>query len=206
MRYTGPRNRLARREGIDLGLKSVGSKAQSNLLRKLSIIPGQHGHSRMSKPSDYGIQLREKQKLKRIYGMTEKQMKIFFLASSKKVGNTAEHLINILEKRLDNAVFKLGFAPTRAAARQLVAHGHILINDKKTTIPSYIVSQGDEISFRRKKSIKIPYIAQILEKKDFIVSPWMIRQGPVGKVVSDPDLTHFQEDVNLQSVVEFYSR
>jgi|SRR3989344_913590 len=206
MRYTGPRNRLSRREGIDLGLKTVGSKAQSNLLRKIGIIPGQHGKSRIKKSSDYGVQLREKQKLKRMYGITESQMKIYFKKANKKVGNTAEHLINTLERRLDNVVFKLGFAPTRASARQLVGHGHILVSSKKVTIPSYLISQNDMITFKKEKTTKIDYIAPLLEKKDFVVVSWLTRQGTTGKVVGNPELTHFQEEVNLQSVVEFYSR
>lgn len=206
MRYTGPRNRLARREGIDLGLKTVGSKAQSNLMRKIGIIPGQHGKSRIAKKSDYGVQLREKQKLKRMYGITESQMKIYFGHASKKVGNTAEHLINYLERRLDNVIYKLGFAPTRASARQLVTHGHVNVSSKKVSIPSYIVDVEDEISFKIDKTLKIPYIASIVSKKDFIVTPWLKREGAVGKVVNIPDLTHFSEEINLQSVVEFYSR
>lgn len=206
MRYTGPRNRLSRREGIDLGLKTVGSKAQSSLLRKIAIIPGQHGKARLAKRSDYGVQLREKQKLKRMYGISESQMKIYFNNASKKVGNTAEHLVDYLESRLDNIIFKLGFAPTRASARQLVTHGHIMVNDKKVTIPSYIVSEQDVVSFRKDKTAKIPYVANLLEKKDFVIASWLTRKGPVGKVIARPDQSHFKDEFNLQSVVEFYSR
>ncbi len=206
MRYTGPRNRLSRREGIDLGLKSSGSKAQSNLLKKLNIIPGQHGKARIAKLSDYGVQLREKQKLKRMYGITEKQMKLYFQKASKKVGNTAEHMINTLERRLDNVVFKLGFAPTRASARQFVNHGHILVSGKKVSIPSYITSIDDEITFRKEKTTKIAYVAPLLVKKDLIIAPWLRREGQSGKIAQNPDLTHFMEEINLQSVVEFYSR
>lgn len=206
MRYTGPRNRLARREGMDLGLKTVGSKAQASLIRKIGIIPGQHGKSRVQKQSDYGVQLREKQKLKRMYGITESQMQIYFGRASKKVGNTAEHLINFLERRLDNVIYKLGFAPTRASARQLVAHGHVKVSGKKVTIPSYIVDISDEISFRKDKTIQIPYIASMIAKKDFVILSWLKREGASGKVVNMPELAHFSEDINLQSVVEFYSR
>lgn len=205
MRYIGPRNKLARREGIDLGLKTTGSKSQSNLLRRLNIPPGQHGASRRRKTTDYGLQLREKQKLKRLYGITERQMKNYFKKASKTLGNTAELLIRHIEHRLDNVVFKLGLAPTRASARQLVTHGHVRVNNKKATIPSIEVKIGDVISLKE-ESIKIPYIMQAVEKKDFIVSPWLARQGAIGKVVNLSGQEYFTDDINLQLVVEFYSR
>lgn len=206
MRYTGPKNRLARREGIDLGLKTPGTKSYSSLTRKLKIIPGQHGGSRKKKRTDYGVQLREKQKLKRMYGITEKQMKRYFEKASKTSGNTADILIQILERRLDNVIYKLGLAPTKSSARQLVAHGHIKINNQKVTIPSYLIGAGDVISFYKEKSIKIPYISQLLEKKDIIIPEWLMREGPVGKIIRIPKKEDLKEDVNLQLVVEFYSR
>jgi len=205
MRYTGPKNRLARREGVDLSLKTVGSKSHSNLLRRLNIVPGQHGASRRRKLTDYGIQLREKQKLKRIYGLTEKQMKNYFKKASKTLGNTSEILIQHIERRLDNVAYKLGFAPTRAAARQLVSHGHVLVNQKKVTIPSFEVRLGDVVNLDE-KATKIPYITQILEKKDFILAPWLEKQGTNGKMIHLSGQEYFKDDVNLQLVVEFYSR
>ncbi len=205
MRYTGPKNRLARREGVDLSLKTVGSKSHSNLLRRLNIVPGQHGASRRRKLTDYGIQLREKQKLKRIYGLTEKQMKNYFKKASKTLGNTSEILIQHIERRLDNVAYKLGFAPTRAAARQLVSHGHVLVNQKKVTIPSFEVRLGDVVNLDE-KATKIPYITQILEKKDFILAPWLEKQGTIGKMIHLSGQEYFKDDVNLQLVVEFYSR
>lgn len=207
MRYTGPKNRLARREAFDLGLKTPGGKSYSNLLRRLNIVPGQRQQSGLSKKrlTEYGSQLREKQKLKRIYGITEKQMKNYFHKASKTVGNTADNLIQLLERRLDNIVYRLGFAPTRSSARQLVAHGHLLVNNKKVNIPSYLVNVNDIISFRKEKSMKIPYIAQMLEKKDFILPSWLKREGPVGKLIGLPKKEDLKEMVNLQSVIEFYS-
>lgn len=206
MRYTGPKNRLARREGIDLGLKTPGTKSYTLLTRRLNIIPGQHGVSRRRKLTDYGIQLREKQRLKRMYGVTEKQMKNYFKKAAKMLGNTAEFLIQMLERRLDNVVYKLSLAPTRSSARQLITHGHIKVNDKKVNIPSYLVKAGDLIAFNKQKSLKIPYVSQLLEKKDVIVPRWLMREGPVGKVIKIPKREDLKEDINLQLVVEFYSR
>lgn len=206
MRYTGPKNRLARREGIDLGLKTPGTKSHAALLKRLNIIPGQHGARRRRKQTDYGLQLREKQKLKRLYSISEKQMKNYFKKASQTVGNTAEFLSQQLERRLDSVVFRLGFAPTRASARQLIAHGHIAINEKKVTIPSYLVGVNDLIGFVNERSLKIPYIGEMVVKKDFIVSPWLERKGPLGKVAREPRQEDVKDDINLQSVVEFYSR
>ncbi len=121
MRYTGPRNKIARREGVDLGLKTPGSKSHARLLKKLNILPGQHGIKGRKKLSERGRQLREKQKLRFMFGITEKQLKKYFLQASEKKGNTAIFLSRFLELRLDNIVYRLGFAPTRPCARQLVS-------------------------------------------------------------------------------------
>lgn len=206
MRYTGSKNKLARREGIDLSLKTPGSKAQSSLLRRLNITPGQHGASRKRKITDYGAQLREKQKLKRVYGISETQMKNYFAKANKTEGNTGELLIQALERRLDNSVYRLKFAPTRASARQLVNHGHVTVNGKKVSIASYQIVKGDVIEFRRGKTAKIPYIQEILEKKDNAPSDWLSKKGTVGKVAQYPTLNDFSEEIELQSVIEFYSR
>lgn len=206
MRHTGSKNKLARREGIDLGLKTPGSKAQASLLRRLNITPGQHGASRKRKVTDYGSQLREKQKLKRIYGVSETQMHNYYKKANKMEGNTAEILIQLLERRLDNAVYKLKLAPTRASARQLVNHGHVTVNKKKVSIASYQIGIGDTIAFRTEKTVKIPAIAEITAKKDDAPVAWMKRKGETGKVESIPPLSEFAEDVVLQSVIEFYSR
>src|SRR3989338_11337219 len=173
MRYTGPKNRLSRKEGIDLGLKTIGSKSHANLLKRIKIIPGQHGSSRFKKLTEYGYQLRENQKLKRMYGLTAKQMKNYFDKSARKKGNTSEYLLLAIETRLDNVVFKLGFSPTRASARQLINHGHINVNKKKITIPSYAVKVGDNISFIKEKTVNIPYSAAYLDRKDTIVPVWL---------------------------------
>lgn len=206
MRYTGPKNRLARREGADLGLKTAGSKSQSNLLKRLNLVPGQHGHSRRRKTTDYGIQLREKQKLKRIYGITERQIKRYFDKASGKLGNTAEFLVSYLESRLDNTIYKSGFTPTRFSARQLVNHGHMLVNNRKVAIPSYQLKVGDVINFKKDKTTKIAYVQESLAKKDIIIPLWIQREGALVKIKSQPKREDFKENVNLQLVVEFYSR
>lgn len=206
MRYTGPKNKIARRENMDLGLKTLGSKSHANLMKKIMVIPGQHGASRRSKPTDYGIQLREKQKVKRIYGLNERQMKNNFGKASKLKGNTAELFISILERRLDNVVYRLGFAPTRGAARQMVTHGHIAVNGKKLDISSYSTKKDDVISFLKDKSVNIPYIASHLENADVILPAWVEKKKNVGKVISLPTRDDVSSEINLQLVVEFYSR
>src|SRR3989338_7083548 len=129
MRYTGPRNRIARREGIDLGFKTLGSKTHERLLKKLSVPPGQHGTRRRRKLSDRARQLREKQKLRFLFQISEKQLKKYFNEASFKKGNTAIYLAKFLEKKLDNIIYRSGISPTRASARQLVVHGHIKVNN-----------------------------------------------------------------------------
>lgn len=206
MRYTGPKNRLSRREGLDLGLKTTGSKAQSSLLRRLNIKPGQRPNARSGKLTEYAQQLREKQKLQRIYGLTEKQLRKNFEQANRMVGNTAFLLTQLLESRLDNAVFRLGFAPTRASARQLVNHGHFMVNSKKSSIPSYKVKIGDVISFKNEKTAKIPYVAQLIALKDQVLPEWLEKKALSGKVKDAPSLDAIKEGVDLQAVIEFYSR
>ncbi|MBW7960344.1 30S ribosomal protein S4 [Patescibacteria group bacterium] len=206
MRYTGPKNRLARREGMDLGLKTIGSKSHTRLLNKLNVPPGQQSTRRRRKVSERGIQLREKQKLRYIFGINEKQLKKYFKSASSRKGNTAMHLSQYLEKRLDNVVYRLGLAPTRASARQLVTHGHIGINDKKMSIPSYQVKVEDKVSFLKDKSSKIPYIEKSISNKDLIIPNWLEKKAVAGKLVSEPSNEEIVKQVNLRLIIEFYSR
>lgn len=206
MRHIGPRNRIARRQGVDLGLKTVGTKAHARLLRKLNVPPGQHGIRTRKKISEHGFQLKEKQKLRFIFGVTENQLKKYFNSAIKKPGNTTEYLTKFLEKRLDNVVFRLGFAPTRAAARQLVTHRHIKVSDKLVNIPSYQTKMGEIITFSKEKSTKIPYIEKQLNNKDIILPKWLERQATVGKLVAEPTSEDIAKQVNLRLVIEFYSR
>lgn len=204
-RYLGPKNKLARREKTDLELKTPGTGAHASLLRRLNIYPGMHGQKRAKKLSDYARQLREKQKTKRIYGVSEKQFKKYFLTASKKKRAAGEELLKLLEKRLDNVVYRLGLVPTRAAARQLIVHGHFLVNNRKVNIPSYLVKPGQVISLKE-KSLSIPIIKKKLEEKKPIIPSWLKRKGPVGKMIGEPKREDIRTDINEQLIVEYYSR
>ena len=204
-RYTGPKNRLSRREGIDLGMKTVGSHAHAELLKRLNVIPGQHGVRGKRKISDYGSQLREKQKVKRMYGMLERQFRKIFEKAKKYKGNTGEHLIQYLERRLDNTLYRMALTPTRACARQQISHRHVLIDGKIVTIPSYEVKVDQVISFSP-KGVEIPSVKKILEEKNPQVPSWVERKGPVGKIVRLPARSDVTEDMNEQLIIEFYSR
>jgi small subunit ribosomal protein S4 len=206
MRYTGPRNRIARREGMDLGLKTPGSKNHARLLKKLNVLPGQHGTRGRRKVSERGIQLREKQKLRFMFGLTEKQLKNYFGVAREKKGNTALYFTQYLEKRLDNIVYRLGLAPTRPAARQLITHGHISVNDKKVRVASYQVRVGDKVTFANEKTAAIPYIKTMLENKDQMIPAWIEKKAIAGKLVSEPSLDEIAKQINLRLIIEYYSR
>ena len=204
-RYTGPKNRLARREGIDLGLKTPGSAAHASLLRRIKIIPGQHGQHGRRKFSDYGLQLREKQKVKRMYGVLERQFKRYFDIARREPSNTGEVLLTLLERRLDNIIYRLNLAPTRSSARQYVNHGHILVDGKKVNIPSFLVSENMVIT-PKEKILATPVLKTLLKDKDLNLPKWLDRKGPVGKVIRLPKREDITEDINEQLIIEFYSR
>jgi len=204
-RYTGPKNKKARQEGVDLGLKTPGTNAFASLLRRIKIRPGQHGQRMRRRTSDFGRQLREKQKVKYLYGILEKQFHLYYEKASRVRGVTGELLLQQLEQRLDNVVYRLGFAPTRAASRQLVRHGHVLANEKTVTIPSYKVLVGDVVRLRI-TSASIPQIKQTLENKATQVPEWLQAKGIAGKVMRLPVRDDVHEDIQEQLIVEFYSR
>jgi small subunit ribosomal protein S4 len=204
-RYTGPKNKLARREGLDLGLKTAGSKAHASLLKRLRIRPGQHGQKMRRKISDYGRQLREKQKVREMYGILENQFRKYYDQASVTEGVTGEELLKHLERRLDNVVYRMGFAPTRTAARQLVAHGHIIVNDGTVTIPSYQVAISDIIRLRD-KTITVPAVAKMLSETTKQIPVWLDVKGNAGKITTFPKREDIQEDIEEQLIVEFYSR
>ncbi len=206
MRHIGPKNRLARREGIDLGLKTPGTKSHANLLKKVNVPPGQHGAGRMRKMSERGRQLRETQKLKYIFGLSTKQLKRYFIMAVKKTGNTGLFMSQFLEKRLDNIIFRLGFAPTRAAARQLVAHKHISVNEKPVSIPSMQLRPGDTVGFLNESSQKIPFIEKALSNKDIILPVWLERKAVAGKLLSEPTSELIEKQIILRLVIEYFSR
>ena len=204
-RYTGPKNKLARREGLDLGLKTAGSKAHASLLKRLRIRPGQHGQKMKRKTSDYGRQLREKQKVKQMYGILENQFRKYYDQASVTEGITGEELLKHLERRLDNVVYRMGFAPTRTAARQLVAHGHVIVNDGTVNIPSYQVAISDIIRLRD-KTITVPGVAKMLAETAKQIPEWLDVKGNAGKITTFPKRENIQEDIEEQLIVEFYSR
>lgn len=206
MRYTGSKNKVARREGADLGMKTLGSKSHAQLLRKMNITPGQHGGKRRRKTSERGRQLREKQKLRYMFGISETQLSNYFGKAIRTKGNTADILVQSLERRLDNVVYRLGFAPTRAAARQLVNHGHVKVNNKPVSIPSFQVDDNDIVTFVKEKSAKIPAIESSIERPDYIMPSWLDRKGIVGKVVQSPEVEDIGRQVNMRLVIEFYSK
>ena len=205
MRYTGPKNKVARREGQDLGLKTPGSNAHASLLRRINILPGAHSQKRRKKPSEYGLQLREKQKTRSIYGLGERQFKRYFVVALAKKGRTGEAFLQTLESRLDNVIYRLAFTPTRAAARQLVGHGHVLVNGKKINIPSALVKKDDLVTVDD-KGMKIPFVANLLEEKNPHLPVWLVRKGPVGKVIKIPLREEIEGEINEQLIVEYYSR
>ena len=204
-RYTGPKNKLGRREGMDLALKTPGTKSHMSLLKRLKIKPGQHGQKMRSKVSDYGRQLREKQKIKRIYGIMERQFKKYYQQATEFKGVTGEQLLQYLERRLDNVVYRLGVAPTRAAAPQMVRHGHLLVDGKRVDIPSYRIRKDQIVSLRMKAMI-IPMVKQILSETTRIAPSWIERKGNAGKILSLPKREDITEDINEQLAVEFCSR
>lgn len=198
-KYNGPKDRLSRREGVDLFGK--GAK-----LTRLNVLPGVHGPKGQKKaPSQFGRQLREKQKVKRIYGILEKQFKIYVEKALKSKGNTGEALLILLEKRLDNVIYKLGFAQTRPMARQLVSHRHVLVNDKKVNIPSFQIKIGDVISLTS-KIIEMPLVKKLISDEEYETPTWLERKVSVGKIIKDPIRSDIVELVSEQDIVEFYSR
>lgn len=206
-RFTGPVCRLCRRSGDKLMLKGdrcVGPKCG---IERRAKPPGPHAQSRR-RLSDRGVQLREKQKAKYVYGIFERQFKQFFQRAERKQGVTGDNLLVMLERRLDNIVFRLGFADSHAQARQLVKHGHIMVNGKKTNVPSYNVKEGDAITWRP-GSTKTEYYKIIMESiKAKTVPAWLSldREKLEGKVISLPTPGDIEAKFQVKSIVEYYSR
>jgi small subunit ribosomal protein S4 len=197
-RYTGPKDRLSRREGFDLFGK--GAK-----LTRLTVPPGVHGPKGTRMPSQYGRQLREKQKVKRLYGILEKQFRKYVEIALKTRGNTGERLLTLLETRLDNVIYRLGFAPTRPAARQLVSHGQVLVNGKKVNIPSYQVRAGETVTLTT-KALTMPTVKELLAEEKFKTPEWLKRKAAVGMVARVPKIEDILEPISVQDIVEYYSR
>ena len=204
-RYTGPRCKLSRRERMDLSLKSGVRSLDSKC--KLDQAPGMHG-ARRGRETEYGLQLREKQKVRRIYGILERQFKNYFKKATRLKGSTGENLLKLLERRLDNVVYRMGFGATRAEARQLVTHRAILVNGKVVNIPSYLVSPGDVVSIKdsAKKQLRIQSsltLAQAKPSCDWIETDVA---GLTGSFKRVPDRADLPPDINEQLIVELYSK
>ncbi len=205
-RYLGPKCKLSRREGTDLFLKS-GIKPIENKC-KLNTIPGSMVGSRRERLSDYGIQLREKQKLRRMYGVLEKQFRNYYKKASKAKGSTGENLLKLLETRLDNMVYRMGFAVTRAEARQLVSHKAIMVNGSVINIPSYEVSASDEISVTDKAQQQLRVKNAVNIASQLGISEWLSvdLKKLKGTVSSIPEREDILPDINENLVVEYYSK
>lgn len=204
-RYLGPKCKLSRREGTDLFLKSRGKSLEGKC--KLDQQPGQHGTKR-ARMSDYATQLREKQKLRRIYGVLEKQFRNYYSTAAQRKGSTGINLLDLLESRLDNVVYRMGFASTRAEARQLVSHKAVDVNGKVLNIPSYQVSPGDMISIREKSKsqLRVKDALGVAEQYGFPLWLEVDPQKMQGIFKSSPDRSELGSEINEQLVVELYSK
>jgi small subunit ribosomal protein S4 len=198
-RYTGPKFKLSRRLGISLS--GTGKE-----LSKRPFPPGQHGPGQKKKLSGYGIQLQEKQKLRLMYGLNEKQFRNLFDKSAKMKGIHGENFMFLLESRLDNLVYRLGLSNSRAGARQLVAHGHVLVNGKKVDIPSFLVDTGDVISLRE-RSRTLTVVKEALANRTFLPNYLEFNDSAMeGRFVRFPERSELSQDIDEKQIVEFYSR
>ena len=204
-RYLGPKLKLSRREGTDLFLKS-GVRAIDTKC-KIETIPGQHG-ARRGRLSDYGVQLREKQKVRRIYGVLEKQFRNYYKEAARLKGNTGENLLQLLEKRLDNVVYRMGYASTRAEARQLVSHKAIVVNNVVVNIPSFTVKAEDSVSVREKSKTQARIIAalELAEQREKPLWVEVDNKKLEGVFKRVPDRTDLSAEINEQLIVELYSK
>ena len=205
-RYLGPKAKLSRREGTDLFLKSARRSISDKA--KFDSKPGQHGRTSGSRTSDFGLQLREKQKVKRMYGVLERQFRRYFAEAERRRGNTGANLLSLLESRLDNVVYRMGFGSTRAEARQLVSHKAITVNGQVVNISSYMVKAGDAVNIREnaKKQLRVQdalKLAESIGMPDWVQVDIAKMEGVFKKV---PDRDQFGADINESLIVELYSR
>lgn len=206
-RYRDSVCRLCRREGTKLFLKGTRCETAKCAIDRRAYVPGQHGQGR-KKFSEYGMQLREKQKVKRFYGVLEKQFRIYFAKADRKKGVTGENLLQNLELRLDNVIYRMGLGASRAAARQLILHRHFTVNGKRVNIPSYIVKQGDEIAPSERKLNKVPIKNALENMKNKTLPHWLTfdLESRKGLVQSLPTREDVSIPVEEQLIVELYSR
>ena len=205
-RYLGPKAKLSRREGTDLFLKSARRSISDKA--KFDSKPGQHGRTSGQRMSDFGLQLREKQKVKRMYGVLERQFRRYFAMADQQKGNTGNNLLSLLESRLDNVVYRMGFGSTRAEARQLVSHKAITVNGHQVNIPSYLVKSGDVVGVRE-KSKKQGRVLEALQLATQVGIPAWVDVNvdkAEGIFKKTPDRDEFAADINESLIVELYSR
>ena len=205
-RYLGPKAKLSRREGTDLFLKSARRSIQDK--SKFDSKPGQHGRTSGQRTSDFGLQLREKQKVKRMYGVLEKQFRRYFEEADRRRGNTGANLLFLLESRLDNVVYRIGFGSTRAEARQLVSHRSITVNGKSVNIPSYLVKTGDIVAVgdKSKKQMRVAEAMQLAQQVGIPAWVELNADKAEGTFKKVPDRDEFGADINESLIVELYSR
>lgn len=206
--YHGARCKLCRRQGAKLFLKGQRCYTDKCAFERRAYGPGQHGQRRRRKPSDYGIQLREKQKAKNVYGVLERQFKNYYKEADRQKGVTGDNLMRLLERRLDSIVYRLGFATSRSAARALVSHGHIAVNGAKVDIPSYRVKVGDEVSVRE-KSKSIHEVRMAVDGKSGVGTVEWLELDPKafsGRLLELPARDQIPSPINEQLIVNFYSR
>lgn len=207
-RYAGPVCRLCRREGMKLFLKGERCYGEKCAIERRNVPPGQHGKGRRARLLGYGLQLREKQKVKRMYGVLERQFRRYFQEADRQKGVTGETLLQLLERRLDNVVYRLGFATSRAQARQLVRHGHFTVNGRRADIPSFSIKAGDSIEVRQ-GSAKNPTILYAMEEvKGRGIPEWLEvdGEGLTGRLTAAPTRDQLNLPVQEQLIVELYSK
>ena len=205
-RYLGPKGKLARREGTDLFLKSTRRAIADKV--KFESKPGQHGRTSGSRTSDFGLQLREKQKVKRMYGVLERQFRRYFAEADRRKGNTGANLLSLLESRLDNVVYRMGFGSTRAEARQLVSHKAVTVNGRVVNIPSYSVKPGDTLGLREnaRKQLRVQDAVKLAESIGMPAWVQVDVSKMEGVFKKTPDRDEFGADIKEALIVELYSR
>lgn len=199
-RYTGPKHKLARREGVN-----ILDKMSVTLARRLNTPPGMHGRKRTKRLSEFGQQLREKQKAKAMYGILERQFGNMVKKVSKQKGDTGELLLGLLETRLDNIVYRLGFAKSRFMARQLVSHGHVKVNDHKVNIPSYQVSVSEQVRISDKMKDNVQIIALLGQEGEHLL-PFLKKEGIIGILERMPKSQDVEVPFDTRQIIEYYSR
>lgn len=199
-RHIGPKNKLARKIGENLGLKQNPLK----VAKRIGLRPGMHGKKMQRKLSSYAVQLKEKQKVRFMYGVTEKQLRKLYQIATKTPSATGTALLRLLERRLDNVLFRMRFAPTRAAARQIINHGHVVVNGKKMSVPSYQVDVDDVVEMDSSAQ-KIPYIQEMMKSRTGAAG-WIEVKAAVGKIVRYPERDEVDGSIDEQQIIEWYSR